>query len=85
MLEQFFECEENCLVFEDYEIRQIWAKKQLIDCKFVYAVAEEVSVSHIYHNHTHSSSGLGGAKRFDAWAFCTPGFCDAPQQYCGRR
>jgi hypothetical protein len=47
MLEQFFECEENCEIFKDYEFRQLWAKDMLFGCKFVYAVVEDVSISSI--------------------------------------
>lgn len=45
MLEQFFEYEENREVFKDYKLRQEWVEDQLVGFKFVWAVAEEVSVS----------------------------------------
>ena len=45
MLEQFFEYEANHEVFADYDIHQAWVEDMLLGCKFVWAVAEEVSIS----------------------------------------
>jgi hypothetical protein len=44
MLEQFFEYEENRKVFEDYDFRQAWASDMLLDFKFIWVVAEDVSL-----------------------------------------
>ncbi|KAF8259051.1 hypothetical protein EI94DRAFT_1814058 [Lactarius quietus] len=41
MLEQFFNCEDNEEMFEDYEVRHIWAEDMLVKCKFVWAVYED--------------------------------------------
>jgi hypothetical protein len=43
MLEQFFECEDNYETFQDYEVCQIWVEDMLCNCKFVWAVYEDVS------------------------------------------
>ena len=45
MIEHFFEYEANREVFADYDVRQAWAEDMLLGCKFVWAVAEEVSIS----------------------------------------
>ncbi|KAF8263217.1 hypothetical protein EI94DRAFT_1807603 [Lactarius quietus] len=40
MLEQFFNCEDNEEMFEDYKVCRIWAEDMLVKCKFVWAVYE---------------------------------------------
>ncbi|KAI9432302.1 hypothetical protein BJY52DRAFT_1132819, partial [Lactarius psammicola] len=49
MLEQFFECEEYCDVFKNYDDRQVWTADMLTDCKFVWAVADKVSFLHYFY------------------------------------
>ena len=47
MLEQFFECAENTMMFMDYEFHQEWAELMLNKGKFVWAVMDEVLLYHI--------------------------------------
>jgi hypothetical protein len=51
MLEQFFDYEDNYEAFADYNVRQAWAKDMLKGYKFVWAVADEVSISPIWLAH----------------------------------
>ena len=51
MLEQFFKYETNHEVFADYDVCQAWARDMLLESKFVWAVAEEVSISSLCPAH----------------------------------
>ncbi|KAI9433680.1 hypothetical protein BJY52DRAFT_1231463, partial [Lactarius psammicola] len=47
VFERFFECEEYCDVFKNYDDRQVWTADMLTDCKFVWAVADKVFATHL--------------------------------------
>ncbi|KAF8256394.1 hypothetical protein EI94DRAFT_1711617 [Lactarius quietus] len=49
MLEQFFDCEVNEEMFEDYKVCHIWAEDMLVKCKFVWAVYEDGKQSGLMH------------------------------------
>jgi hypothetical protein len=56
MLEQCFECPEFAAVFKDDDKHQAWATEMLADCKFVWAVIDDVSLLHHLLNRSQSTA-----------------------------